>query len=561
MGVSKVVYGDTTIMDITDTTATPSTMAEGVTAYGADGEKMTGTMTTTSTTELYYVTPEQFGAVGDGVTDDTAAWQAMLDSGCQRVVCGKDKTYYFAQTLLTITQTANTMFEIDLNGSRLVDCTIAHNMNNDLTDWNHSYSADMLNIKNGFIGTNNATRNAYKPVFLLSGGWIQLQNLQFVRTPYVLALPQRYIDNLEISNCVMHLYNATTDDFSAGLDAINSIGSDGSISKLSDNTMLSGDHWKFTACNEFHTAVVDDYKFGLFARHQSIIFEQCIQTHVAIGTQVTAIFHGCHYESENTFILAGNLNGTKILFDSCTFLYNNFEIIDHVGVTYLNCLFDVGDYGRCDSTRVFTKSLTRYRCEFIRCSAGITSNHILDSSMLRHLYMSPLYNTISDYYKTWCSDMFNTITVGVITDSAGYNGFTETGSYVFDVFLHLNNNVREYYKHIQLSYNKTDVTAQYFNIGNNKIYFPNYLLEIYVTTPSSTIYKYFVRKYPLMSNSNNWTEINNEETAIIRVAKGWSYILTQNDADYSNITSHIDMSTVVSAVPTNYTQSDAITTF
>lgn len=47
MGVNKVVYGDATVMDISDTTATASDMAEGVTAYGADGEKMTGAMVTT----------------------------------------------------------------------------------------------------------------------------------------------------------------------------------------------------------------------------------------------------------------------------------------------------------------------------------------------------------------------------------------------------------------------------------------------------------------------------------------------------------------------------------
>lgn len=31
--------------------------------------------------ELPFVTPEQFGAVGDGITDDTAAWQSAVDSG------------------------------------------------------------------------------------------------------------------------------------------------------------------------------------------------------------------------------------------------------------------------------------------------------------------------------------------------------------------------------------------------------------------------------------------------------------------------------------------------
>lgn len=45
------------------------------------------------------------------------------------------------------------------------------------------------------------------------------------------------------------------------------------------------------------------------------------------------------------------------------------------------------------------------------------------------------------------------------------------------------------------------------------------------------------------------------------VSKEWSYIKTENDSDYSEIISVMDTSTPVSAVPTNYTQSDSVTTF
>ena len=44
MGVNKVVYGAVSIIDISDSTVTPETVAEGEIAYGADGEKITGTM-------------------------------------------------------------------------------------------------------------------------------------------------------------------------------------------------------------------------------------------------------------------------------------------------------------------------------------------------------------------------------------------------------------------------------------------------------------------------------------------------------------------------------------
>lgn len=44
MGVNKVVFGAVSIMDITDSTVTEDTLAEGAIAYRADGERITGTM-------------------------------------------------------------------------------------------------------------------------------------------------------------------------------------------------------------------------------------------------------------------------------------------------------------------------------------------------------------------------------------------------------------------------------------------------------------------------------------------------------------------------------------
>lgn len=50
MAISKVVFGNTTLLDLTSDTITASDLAYGVTAHGADGEVITGTSTKDSDT-------------------------------------------------------------------------------------------------------------------------------------------------------------------------------------------------------------------------------------------------------------------------------------------------------------------------------------------------------------------------------------------------------------------------------------------------------------------------------------------------------------------------------
>lgn len=51
MAVSKVVYGANTLMDLTDDTVTPEVLLSGETAHNAMGEKIVGTMQTSSITQ------------------------------------------------------------------------------------------------------------------------------------------------------------------------------------------------------------------------------------------------------------------------------------------------------------------------------------------------------------------------------------------------------------------------------------------------------------------------------------------------------------------------------
>ena len=49
MAVNKVVFGTTTIIDISDSTVSPEKLPAGVIAYNAKGERITGTRTNATT--------------------------------------------------------------------------------------------------------------------------------------------------------------------------------------------------------------------------------------------------------------------------------------------------------------------------------------------------------------------------------------------------------------------------------------------------------------------------------------------------------------------------------
>ena len=88
-------------------TVTNITGGHRVTITDATGTKTFDVMDGTSsgggggtTTEVYYVTPEDYGAVGDGTTDDTNALTQAFNSG-KPVVLTQGKTYYCLQLTVT----------------------------------------------------------------------------------------------------------------------------------------------------------------------------------------------------------------------------------------------------------------------------------------------------------------------------------------------------------------------------------------------------------------------------------------------------------------------------
>lgn len=81
MAFSKVILNGDTLMDVTQKSVAAGNLRAGETALGADGNDVVGAY------DPGTVTPEMFGAVGDGVADDTEAVQTAINHG-GIIVCG-----------------------------------------------------------------------------------------------------------------------------------------------------------------------------------------------------------------------------------------------------------------------------------------------------------------------------------------------------------------------------------------------------------------------------------------------------------------------------------------
>lgn len=96
---------------------------------------------------LYFETPEQYGAVGDGVTDDTQALKNMLATGNKQIKFSSGKTYLISDVLEIKENTT-----IDLNGASIITTYrhLFYNFNEDDVFTGYSGNGNIV-IKNGTL--------------------------------------------------------------------------------------------------------------------------------------------------------------------------------------------------------------------------------------------------------------------------------------------------------------------------------------------------------------------------------------------------------------------------
>lgn len=190
-GYSARVYS---MVDLASLAAANSTVPIGGVAAGIVAKHVSG-----------FVTPEDFGALGNGVNDDTAAWQAAAATGLE-IRCPSEKSYLVSQAITLLNGTL-----VDLRSSsitQLTDQTPIFNVVNKsgVTIINGAFNgkaeASYINssasnavailatgASNLLVENNSFNGFYYSPLKCLSGGVnIRFNNNNVIGIPAVLAV-------------------------------------------------------------------------------------------------------------------------------------------------------------------------------------------------------------------------------------------------------------------------------------------------------------------------------------------------------------------------------------
>ena len=305
--------------------ATAEDVAAGKTFTSAAGFKVTGTGSGGST---YYVTPEQFGAIGDGVTDDSEAFRQAIETE-KPIVCTYGKKY----NCITEIVTEKTTINIIGNRCMLKNFHLKINVNSGETSWINAYPVPNSTIQDvNFNGTD-------KPEYCIKTGIpIKFLNCKWDFYDIMVKNYGSYMDYIVFENCAFKNHSGT---------------------HYAIDLAYLGDQHVFRECDFGGTG--ENRKFVSLSGCQSATIINCLFAGDHIIYSSNVVFIGCHMEGVSSITVGGDKTWDTILhfidcyfwdmytlslaesssfFDSCTFYISHQCIVggrDYASYNQKNC--------------------------------------------------------------------------------------------------------------------------------------------------------------------------------------------------------------------------------
>lgn len=385
---------------------------------------------------LTFVTPEEFGAKGDGLTDDSDAFKNALLTG-KKVICMPKKVYNFIKPVDVKRIYAG---HLDLNGSLLKNFHILVNLNDAGNDWRQTYPVGKFVIENGEVGGTWGERPAnWEVPVIKTGTQMRLQHLKFTNAPYMLAMVNQYLDYMAFEDCLYIENHALFQENVLKLDAINVIGTDGNAKKIDGTAQnLAGDAWIFKQCNEWYSPNNKDYKMIAFHNNSAATMINCIQSGFRIGGSYSdyarVVCISCHWEEEGSMPVTGGPYWylCSALFLGC-FFWGNYQLFNFKSVQYINCTF----VQTIDNYRLphrdfafFTNGKYLHELDCVMQNCGVGGNYIIDTKGIKQTRKSPkkTYNKFMDYL-----NIANLSTK--VMQNWEHAKFNQTGQYTYEMYV------------------------------------------------------------------------------------------------------------------------------
>ena len=439
----------------------------------------------------YYVTPEQFGAIGDGVTDDSEAFRQAIETE-KPIVCTYGKKY----NCITEIVTENTTINIIGNRCMLKNFHLKINVNSGETSWINAYPVPNSTIQDvNFNGTD-------KPEYCIKTGIpIKFLNCKWDFYDIMVKNYGSYMDYMVFENCAFKNHSGT--HYAIDLDYL-------------------GDQHVFRECDFGGTG--ENRKFVSLSGCQSATIINCLFAGDHIIYSSNVVFIGCHMEGVSSITVGGDKTWDTILhFIDCYFWDMYTLSLADSSHFFDSCTFYISHQcivGGRDYTLYNQKN-----CKIL-CATTSDPNSYVNLDDLVNRKEFPERKTLSNpcVYQSSAGAVAQGRNWPLNTGSYTYLFFPSTNPYSIDGW-------NFYYTKATLTFTISSDSSIVSFTGNSD--FAGYYLWCYRTSPDGTIHRTIIPMhmdrfydYGQYMNGVPWTEVDaipDPETSLATVKNGIYY--------------------------------------